>query len=230
MPGINALELVVEPGPTPSIARAPWKNRVAAGASATARLVRREAHGFGEPPRDEELASLTWKGDPRAPTAFPAILHVEEDLGPLSGRWSWQDAPPLTLDDATRAEIAAVLATVANAFESGRPSEALDLLQVRFADHARAYPEDNPRTPRAEMSSSIRRAASEGWSVCRLEPSAHDFRLCAGGRLVEIVDRSWLPSLRFASGATVGDEPMSEEEIPFPMMLARIDGRLCVVR
>jgi hypothetical protein len=241
VPGANWLEVVVEPGPTPSRARDGESRRVAAGASVVARLVRCEEAPFtmdepsAPPPapapvEGEKLAEITWNGDPFEITTFPRILAVERDLGPQAGRWSWQDAPPLCLDDATRAEIASVLATVAGAFEGGRSSGALDLLQTRFAEDARAYPVHDPRTLKAELVSSIRRAANEGWSVRPLDPARQDFRLCAGGRLVELVDRDWLPSLRFYSGATMGDEPAPDGEIPYAMMLARIAGRLVVVR
>ncbi len=230
VPGANALEVVVEPGPTPSAARTTRTAAPPAGASVTARLVQREAQSFGDGLDGEELAALAWNGPANEAVEFPLALHVEKDLGPRAGRWAWQDAPALVLDDATRAEIAAVVATVADAFESGRPAKAVDLLEVRFAEHARAYPDHDPRTPRSELSSSVRRAANEGWSVRALDAAAHDFRLCAGGRLVEIVDEDWAPSLRFAPGGTVADEPVDEEEIPVPMLLGRIDGRLCVVR
>jgi hypothetical protein len=230
VPGVNWLEAVVEPGPTPSRARDGETRRVAGGASVVARLVRCEEAPFDASEEGEKLAEITWSGDPHETSTFPRILAADKDLGPQAGRWSWQDAPPLTLDDATRAEIAGVLGTVAAAFESGRSSGALDLLQVRFADDARAYPVHDPRTLKAELVSSIRRASNEGWSVRPLDPARHDFRLCAGGRLVELVDRDWLPSLRFYSGATMGDEPAPDDEIPYAMMLARIGGRLVVVR
>ena len=65
--------------------------------------------------------------------------------------------------------------------------------------------------------------ATEGWQVLPLEPEAFDLRLCAGGRLVEAVNRDWLPSVRFLA-------PDEEEPYGYPMLLGRIGAELAVVR
>jgi hypothetical protein len=229
VPGVNELEVLVEPGPTPSRAREAATPRLAAGASVHARLVR-HAGQLTHPDAGERIAELTWRAAAAAPELFPQSLRVQATLDPPAGRWSWQDAPPLVLDASTHAEITSVLAAVAGAFERGDPSPVIDLLRVRFADGIRAYPGGGPASLKAETASYIRRAANEGWGVRRLDPAQHDFRLCAAGRLVELVDRDWQPSLRFYSAATMGDEPAPDDEIHYAMMLARIDGRLQVVR
>jgi len=222
--GDNRLELLVEPGPTPRRARMPEERlRRMPGASAVARLVRYEEGDFADVENHGELLTeITWQGEADSDEAFPKSLGATAGLG-ARARWSWQDAPPLTLDEGTLAEIAHVLGTLAQSFERGEAGPVLSLLKVRFDEGMRAYPVNDVETLTRELTAYVREVATEGWRVRPLDPEAFDFRLCAGDRLVELVDRDWLPSLRFFAP----DEP---EPYGYALMLARVDGRLAVVR
>lgn len=224
VPGDNRIEILIEPGPTPRRAREPESSmRRMPGAAAVARVVRFEEGAFVDSENGEILAEVKWEGAADEDEAFPKSAGVTAALGARSGRWSWQDAPPITLDDATGAEIAHVLGTVAQAFERGDPAPVLALLKTRFDEGIRAYPRNDSETLTKELSNYVRDAAADKWKVRSLDPGAFDFRLCAGDRLVELVDRDWQPSLRF-------EVPEEDEPYGYPMMLARIDGRLAVVR
>lgn len=221
--GDNRLELLVEPGPTPSRARAvEERTRAMPGSAAIARIVRYEAGGFANHEEGEVLAEVKWEGEADTREAFPKSAGATVALGSRS-RWSWQDAPPLTLDEATRAEIEGVLSTVSRCFEQGDPAPLLRLLAPRFDEGIRAYPVNDRETLTRELSAYVNEVAHDGWKVRPLDPEGFDFRLCAGDRMVELVDRDWLPSLRFFAP----DEP---EPYGYVMFLARIDGRLAIVR
>jgi hypothetical protein len=222
VPGSNHLEMVVEPGQMPSQARQGKEKTAKPGASAVARLTRYEEGQIAFAKNGEKLIEIRWQGSADEET-FPKILGAESSLGPVHGRWSWQDAPPLCLDEATRTEIADVLATVARAFERGDPAPMIDLLAVRFVDVVRAYPANALSALNEDLAHWVRTFGSKGWKVLPLAPEQHDFRLCAGNRLVEVVDRDGLPSLRLKP-------PDEEEPHPYAMLLARIDGRLVPVR
>ncbi|MFT3764621.1 MAG: hypothetical protein QM820_03750 [Minicystis sp.] len=223
VPGDNRIELLVEPGPTPSRAREAAVMRRMPGAAAAARLVRYEEGEFTDVEYGEQLAEVAWEGEADTDEVFAKSLGATAGLGERSGRWSWQDAAPIVLDDATRAEIAHVLGTIAQAFERGDPGPVLSLLKVRFEEGIRAYPVNDEATLTKELTAYVHEVANEGWKVRRLEPEAFSFRLCAGDRLVELVDKDWLPSLRFFA-------PDDEEPYGYALMLARIEGRLVVVR
>ena len=223
VPGDNRLELLVEPGETPARAREAAVMARKPGAAAAARLVRYEEGDFTDAENGEILAEIGWEGQADADEVFAKSLGTTVALGSRSGRWSFQDAPPLTLDDATQAEIWHVLATIAQAFERGDPGPVLSLLEVRFAEGIRAYPVNDEATLAKELTAYVHEVANEGWKVRPLNPEAFSFRLCAGDRLVELVDEDWMPSLRFFA-------PDDEEAYGYSLMLARIDGRLVVVR
>jgi hypothetical protein len=223
VPGDNRLEMLVEPGPTPTRARAAEVQKRMPGAAAAARLVKYQPGVFADAENGELVAEVAWEGAADRDEVFALSLGATAALGARAGRWAWQDAPPLTLDEATRAEILHVLGTIAQSFERGDAAPVLALLKPRFAEGMRAYPANDEETLTRELTAYVREVATEGWKVRPLDPEAFDFRLCAGDRLVELVDRDWLPSLRFLA-------PDEAEPYGYPLTLARIDGRLAVVR
>jgi hypothetical protein len=223
IPGTNELEVVIEPGPTPSRARRGSTMKAAVGASAVARLVRYEEGQFTDSEEGERLVEIRWEGATDTQEVFPKSVAKQVALGARSGRWCWQDAPPLVLDEATHAEIEGVLGTVARGFARGDAKPVLELLEPRFNEGIRAYPVNDAATLTAELTDYVREVANEGWIVHPMRREEHDFRLVAGERMVELVNRDWRPTLRFKA-------PEDEEDVPYAMMLARIDGRLKVVR
>ncbi|WP_437669511.1 hypothetical protein [Sorangium sp. So ce131] len=223
VPGKNRIELLIEPGPKPSLARAQRRESMPAGAVATSRLVRYPAGAFIEPENGEVLAQLEWQSTD-AEELFPRVLEAEVDLGAFLGRWSWQDAPALTLDDALVAEAGAALARLAAAIRAGDLGAFWAATEVRIREAIRAYPaldEEAARTELGDFLALYRQGASE--PVFALREERHDFRLVAGGRVLQCVDDDFQPSLRLR-------DPEDGSPVPYPILLARIGDRLEVVR
>jgi hypothetical protein len=225
IPGRNRLELLVEPGSHPSVARTEARHLdLGPEVVAVGRLMRYR-DGEITDDRGDKLVEVRFERDPdqRGGRTVPISYSAEVDLGPANGRWAWQDAPVLTLDEALVAEACTVLDQVREAWASRSPSALWALSGRHVADGVRAYPhlgEDGLRGLLAEMLAQYENTPE---FVFPRVPEEHDFRLVAGGRLLECVDRDWYPSVRFKSPAT-------GNAVPFAVFLARLDGQLVVAR
>ncbi|WP_437661601.1 hypothetical protein [Sorangium sp. So ce1182] len=223
VPGKNRIALSIEPGPKPSLADAQHRESMPAGAVATGRLVLYPAGVFIEPENGEVLAQLEWQSGGEEET-FPRVLEAEVDLGAFLGGWSWQDAPELALDDALVAEARAVLARVAAAIRAGDLGAFWAATEVRIREAIRAYPALDEEAARAELGDFLalyRQNAAD--PVFPLREERHDFRLLAGGRVLQCVDDDFQPSLRLR-------DPEDGSPVPYAILRARINGRIEVVR
>lgn len=241
VPGRNRLELLVEPGPTPSTARTGSRHleKPAAGdqPSASAKLVRFTIDMLpGEKdswPSIEDpvvIAEAKWQWPPPAPeesgeavVRFPQSVVNEIDLGPGRGRWRWQDAPPLVPGDALWAEVNHFIDEFDAAFRASRVDILWELSRQQGEDVQRCYSgltEDFLRTDLARVVAFYRRSAEPAFPRV---PERADFHLVAGDRLLNVVDTDWTPSYRLR-------DPDDGSEVGVPMLLARVDGNLRIVR
>ncbi len=231
--GENRLELLVEPGSTPARARTELRERKLTKAHAAARLVRYADGADLGPENGAVLAEVTFRsedpavraGEPASvgPAYYPRSFFTTVDLGRRSGRWAFQDAPALTLDDALVAEARAVLDEVASAVKRGDAAAFLSLLSDQHADVLQAYPAFTPgriRDDIAEYVAFFHRAAEP---VAPRVPERHSFRLAGSGRLLHCLDDDWQGSVRMRSPDDGGISP-------YPLFLARLGGRLRIVR
>lgn len=225
VPGRNRIELLIEPGSHPSAARFESRYLDLGDATAVARLVRFPDGEIVEPERGQVLIEVRYAKDPDrpGPREVPISLSGEADLGSAHGRWSYQDAPVLDLDEATVSEAIGVIDAVAAACRARSAQALMALGEVKNREALRAYPALTEEMLRSDLQESFEYYGKMGDFVAPRRPEQHDFRLVAGGRMIECVDRDWGASLRLVSPAT-GDG------LPFPLLLARIDGRLTIVR
>jgi hypothetical protein len=225
IPGRNRIEILVEPGSHPSVARTEARNLDLGDATVIGRLVRFKEGEFVEASRGDILAEVRFQREPdeRDPRIVPRSVSTEVDLGAANGRWAFQDAPVLDLDEATIAEAIGVLDAVADAVRARSVQGVMALGELKNRDALRAYPALGEEMIRADLQESFDSYAKLSDFVAPRRPEQHDFRLVAGGRILETIDRDWTASLKLSSPAT-------GEEVPFPLMLARIDGRLRIVR
>jgi hypothetical protein len=219
--GTNLLELVVNPGPTPSQARTPQGKKPAKGMSAEVRLVRYPVGVFTGDLSGEILAKAEWSGKDDE-EAFPILLSTSCDLGAQFGRWAWQDATKITLNDATRVEILTVVRNVYNAYQSGKADFILNLDRIRITEAAQAYPgsdiaQDNQLFSR-DLTANI---ANPNWQMLPFDEAQFDFRLAAQGRLVECIRKDWN---QIVAGK------IKEDILDYPMFLAKIKGQWQIVR
>ncbi len=153
----------------------------------------------------------------------PQSRAVLVDLGAANGKWAWQDAPELSMGDELIAEARAVLQQLADALRSGTVDQLWALQEVQFTEALRAYPAQTEAGMKSDIGSRVSNYRVLSDPVIPLVEEELDFRLVAGGRVLECVNRDWAPSLRLR-GPTTG------LEVPYDVLLARIDGKLSVVR
>lgn len=73
------------------------------------------------------------------------------------------------------------------------------------------------------------RAAEPDWAMEPLDPERFDFRLCADGRLVEIIDKDWQATVRSVPLDDYGG-PEGKGACDYPMMLGKIKGKFHILR
>jgi hypothetical protein len=221
VPGTNELEVLVEPGARPSRARTETRTLARPGAYAKVRLVRFPDGASPEPENGEILLELAWRDETGKPALFPQSRAGTVEMGAAAGRWAWQDAPELVLDEALADEAHAVLEAIADCFRTGSAEAYEELRAQQSADAVRAYPALLGRpNPLAAHLAYYRRSPRP---VAPLVRARHDFRLVAKGRVVECVDEDGRPSLRLR-------DPVHDMEVACRIFMARIGGRLRIVR
>jgi hypothetical protein len=218
--GKNTLEMVVNPGATPS--RALDASAVADSIPGSRVLAALTEYEEGEYPfrGGRTLARIEYDAGNGAP---PKALLLSSDPITLtsSHAWAWQSAAINSLDSATMTALTQMLHTMHQALSAHHAAPILDLMRVYYNEYALAYPGQTVDQLLQDVSDSISTNSSK-WNVAPLDPAQFDFRLCAGGRLVECIDHAWNPVIR----ADVG------EDLPydFPIMAGLYQGRWQVLR
>jgi len=226
--GLNSLECALFPGPVPSLAR--WGEfgpRVLyAGTPIQKVRMSLKTYPFGATvggPEARELQRLEWQGAPDDRRAIARNLTTQIDLGPLYGRWQWQDAPDVKWDAAERFELVELLETIGAAIQAGEPDPFLEASAIRIDEISRAYATD-PAERRAMIDRGIFvDSGAPGFKVAPLDPREFDFRICGGGKLVECIATDWQPILR------AGPDRQGSYSF-YDMIAARIGGRWQIVR
>lgn len=221
--GRNLLEMVIFPGPTPTLARAaPTLRQVPATASAWGRVVRLQVGGLTGDEDASAQAELRYRPSDRPDELYPVILRTEFELQTGLEPWAWQRAEPINLPR-DRAAIVETIRIVHQAFTAGEPEPILQRARLYLQEEARAI----PGTSVAEMTSGLRRdiarnAGRKDW-VAPLAEEQFDFRLCAGDRLVECISKFWKP--------VIDTLPQPDGSIyPFSMFLGRIGREWLILR
>jgi hypothetical protein len=224
VPGENELVLRVEPGSRPSVAGT--EQRVLtppADALAVAQLVLYPDGVPLYPANGKVLCEAVWSPSGAGAEVFPIERRAVVSLGAAFGRWSWQDAPVLTLDDALVAEARAALEALGTAMWRGPARAYKQLVALQASESRRAYPAWDEAEQAAfldRLAASYQRAPEPGF---RLEAERHDFRLVAGGRVLQCVDDDFRGSLRLV-------DPAGGSDMRSCVYFARHDGALRVVR
>ncbi len=227
-PGRNELSVVIRPGPRPSEAltgpggRRRWAPL--AMASATARLA---AYPFGAVvggPSARPLIELEWHSpDDGELRPWPQVIGGAADLGPLWGPPVWAEAPQLTLDGRTRAEVHGFLSDLHQALERHDWEAFFAASRPRLAQIERAY-----QLPGGSKEGHARKvfqadATREGFGFVAPDSDSYDLRLCGDGRLIECVGLDWQPLLK--------ENPLGDDgaQSQYDMFLAKLDGAWAIV-
>jgi hypothetical protein len=227
VPGTNRLEILLEPGPTPRTARTAYREIDFRPMRAAGRLIRFDAEGVpGLAEYGQVLGETTFVWDPQTRPerrSFPIAVETQLELGAAHGRWAWQDAPPLTLDDALLREIDALLREIEDTFRRGDKAAYARLIDAKVKDLGRAYPNLPPGALQREVDALFKFAGGSPDPVLPRDPSAEEYRLVAQDRMIELVDRDFRASLKLR-------DPDNGTANPHGLLVARLNGILVVVR
>jgi hypothetical protein len=223
--GDNRLELLVEPGATPSVARSELRTVDRREMKAVARLLRFKDGADGTAESGTLLAEASFEWDLTQPPrmTLPHSVVATSTFGSSFGPWAWESLPVLTLDAALVDEACEILGELDTAVRGKHADRVWQLTELQMRDAAKAYPGLNEEFLRADIDDMLRTFAEEGDPICPRDRSEHDFRLVAGGRLLQLVDKDFRPSFRLK-------DRKRGQIVPFPTYLGRVGGTLRIVR
>lgn len=223
--GENTFTLVVEQGPTPRTALTPSAIDRKSKQKLKARLCLRSVPGgaFANDPRARELLRIAWDQAPLQPYRPPVVLSEKIGLPGTAEAWSWLQGDNMR-SDAILQNITGMLRDLRESLVNGDPEPFIRRSTIRFNEAAAAFGMDVEEHKQAFREQLRRIAAEPGFEMQPLNAETMDLRICAGGKLVDCVDRTWEPLLRtlkLASGAT---------RLRYPAKVASIGGELQIVR
>ncbi len=225
VPGTNRLDVVVEPGSRPSVARTEYQERSFRPMSATGRLLRFEEGVPGTVENGELLGETTfvWADGRPDVRGFPAEVGTQIEVRVGGARWEWLDAPPLVLDDALVAEACALLDEVERAIRRADVDRLWRLTEKQIRDVQRAYPALTESHLRGELAALVAHTQKAADPVFTRDRSRHDFRLVGGDRMVQLVDDDFTTSFKLR-------DPDDGSATAYRICLARVGGQLRIVR
>ncbi len=156
---------------------------------------------------------------------FPRWVRKFADLGPMFGRFHWEDAVTLRLDEPTIESALEFVAHVRDLVELGIAAPILDVSKQKFDEVARVY--GISADERAAMFERLLNEESEKphWIFETPDEDDVDLRLCADGRMIECIGKDWKSSIR-------GVPNPDENQFMFPMKIGRLepDGDWLIMR
>lgn len=217
--GRNTLEVVVDPGERPALARVAANLHSDAGIRVRARLLR-SAHGgvIGEALPSEVLCKVDFEGDGLA-RSFPHLLSREVTIASPFPRWRWERAEPLREGPRLTDEVMNFVADYRLALSRRDLVRHNAMSALLHEEMCAAFGSDPAR--RLETINRFLRDlwGRADWAMEPIDADDLDIRLCADGRLVQCLTRTWDDPIR--SNADAGGGRLSVS-----MFLGRIDGRL----
>ena len=227
VPGTNMLEVLIEPGESPSVARTDRREvRFEKKLGATARLIRFREGVPGQVSEGELLSetSYRWEDDSVPARIFPESSAMQVEMGAAYGRWAWQDAPDLVMGDALRQEANHVLAEIEAAIVGMHTQRFWDLTELQVRDVMRAYPAVTEEYLRSDLETMFGAYRNAPRPVLPRAVENQDYRLVAGGKMLQCIDRD------YSSTFKLRDLNDASSFVSYSIFLARIDGELRVVR
>ncbi|WP_020586520.1 hypothetical protein [Desulfobacter curvatus] len=222
--GQNMIELVINPGPTPSKAKEGKNVEKADGIAAEFRLVTYPVGVFVGDESGKTICRASWHNEKGGEATFPMSFTSVVDLGPVFGPCLWQKADVLRLDKSTTNQVIDFIKVIYDAYEAGKPEIINKLASIRLNEGYRAYPERDRSTMGRRFAVNLKkRAAMKEWTMLPFNPDLFDLRLCAGGRMVECIRKDWQPIV----AATLEDKNVVYS---YAMFLSRINGQWVIVR
>jgi hypothetical protein len=224
-PRKNEIQLVVEPGPTPSRALQAGSELTAAPQMTAALTLRHMPQGsYPEDPAVKRLLQIDFRPAPGSKISTPALLRGEADGPEWLPRWSWFDAKQISMSAAVVDNVARFLQQLGAALAQGNPEPYIEAARTRFEDNAAAYRGDanaNRTTFRDQLK---RRSADKQFLIEPVRRETLDLRLCGNNNVIDCVDAQWEPVLRAAK------RPDGSIPLRYPTKVAFLGDRLAIVR
>jgi len=227
--GLNTISAVIEPGPSPGNAltgeNKKRQRRVPAGdAEVSARLGAYPKGAVIGGPDCKELAAIQWKAEGDRPLFFPIVRSAAVDIAPPFGTWPWQAFPKIILNDDLKKEIAAFIKELHTAFSGAMPEPFIEASAHRFQDFEVSNHLDAGKR-QGQVSKILKEIMDDiSWGMEPLDNIEPDLRLCAEGRMVELIATDWQAVLR-----SKPDEE-SGAVYYFKMMISKVGGEWQIIR
>jgi hypothetical protein len=216
----NLLEVVIFPGPEPARCRESGGVHDTKGASVRARVVTYRDGEFTGGDTGDVICEVKWEG--KGSESTPIILSASGAGTPTAGPWAWETASVLSLERDGEA-IHAEIRKIHELFKNGNAVELLNKMRTFIKESARAYPAWDIKEIEATLLRDISRNSERKDQIEDLDPQRFSLRLCAEGRLVECIDKDWLPIFR--------TKPQADGRgYPFPVFLGRTATGLEILR
>ena len=223
---VNTLELIINPGPTPSQARTGNTEMPQDEIYAALKLVDYPLGVYPGDPSGKILAKIEYTGLAGKNDTFPKTLTYRVDLGKQHVRWAWQDGADIKLDNDTKKEIMSLLMELRDAFTKGDGQKILDLAKMRLGDGDRANPAVDRNKQNQRFIEHFKEYESyPDWGMEPLSPLEADFRIVAGGKMVECIRNDWQP--------LIISKPLKDwdgDRYDYRVFLSKIKGKLHIVR
>lgn len=171
-----------------------------------------------------ELALLNPNLGPETKIPFRGEVGFEVASGPS---WKWSKAPLLNLDSVRR-EADRLLQDMAKEFARKDAVALLKRVEQRMTEDLNAYPAIPLEGRKADFERMITRERPK-WKPVEFDPENTDYRLVAGGRLLEARDKNGLPVLR--TETLDPSDPLKDPNyVGLKVLLGKLGGELVVLR
>jgi hypothetical protein len=216
--GENVFELVLQPGATPSTARTEKRSLPSDGVAVEVRVALCPP---GSAPGEVGTTALFRFSErlPGGAMEFPHVVRATHVFDRTEGPWAWERAEVLQLDAALLQEATRYVQSLHGSLARRSFPGFWAHNEIAHVEVCRAYDVPLAERQSAGQAALAERFAEPTFAMAPLVAENFDYRLVAGGRLLECVARDW--------GAIVRTEPDAEGHVMrFPIMLGRVDGTL----
>ncbi|MCA9629477.1 MAG: hypothetical protein KC766_17505 [Myxococcales bacterium] len=184
---------------------------------------------MGEVPEDgaeEELIVLEWEPPPEDPNSPLLLPHSVSESGNVSqpwGEWSWERAEPFAPTRETALELTQFIQSLHAPLSQKNLLPLMDASKPKFDEVAPCY-DMAPADASSRLTTAFKDiSSSPAWKLASFDPTQLELRPCCQNRVVEPRTKSGEPVLRQAA-------PIDGQSWAMPLFIARVDGKLAIVR
>lgn len=216
--GENTFELLINPGPTPSVARTEKRTLPGDDVSVKVHAARCPP---GTQPGEPDTVTLFRFGEtlPDGPIEFPRSVRAVHPVEGSFGPWAWERAEVLQLDGALLQEATRYVQSMHGALSRKSFPGFWAHNEIAHREVCVAFDVALPERQRAAESALAELFAEPGFAMAPLVAEQFDYRLVAGGRMLDCVAKD--------GRGVVRTEPDGEgKAVRFPIMVGRFEGSI----